>query len=144
MQIVVTVRALIIHKNKLLMCKHPQGQFYCLPGGKLEPGETIEAGMERELIEETGIKPIVGKLLFVNQFINDHIHRVEFFFHIKNDADYANFDPAAATHHFEIADFALADPTDPKYGLKPDFIAKKFPEIAQLGEDYAMQTIHSA
>lgn len=144
MQIVTTVRALIPHEGKLLMCRLPVHHFYCLPGGKLEPGETIEAGMERELIEETGIKPAVGKLLFINQYISDQTHRVEFFFHITNGADYAQFDPTAATHSHEIADFALADPADPKYDLRPDFLKSKFADIARLGEAYPLEIIHSA
>jgi ADP-ribose pyrophosphatase YjhB (NUDIX family) len=142
--IVVTTRALIIHDGKLLICKLSHNHdFYCLPGGKLDPGETIEAGLERELIEETGIKPVIGKLVFVNQFINAENHRIEFFFLVDNGADYANFDHGQGSHAFEIADFKLADPTGPELDLRPGFISQRFAELCSQGNDFPTETIVS-
>ena len=34
----------------------------------LEMGESLLDGLRREMIEETGVKPEIGKLLFVQQF----------------------------------------------------------------------------
>jgi ADP-ribose pyrophosphatase YjhB (NUDIX family) len=143
--IVVTTRALIVHEGKLLMCKlKPEYDWYCLPGGKLDPGETVEAGLERELIEETTVKPKVGKLLFINQFINAENHRIEFFFLIENGADYANADYSQASHAFEIADFMMADPTDPKYKLLPKFVRDRFKDIVAHGNDLETEIIASS
>jgi ADP-ribose pyrophosphatase YjhB (NUDIX family) len=142
--IIVTTRALIIHSNKLLMCKLKHNHdFYCLPGGKLDPGETIEAGLERELIEETGIKPVIGQLAFINQFINAENHRIEFFFLVSNGADYANFDPSQGSHAFEIADFKMTDPTDPQYNLMPAFIRDRFAGLCTQGNNVATEVITS-
>ena len=80
--------------------------------------------MERELIEETGIKPVVGNLLFINQLINDTHHRIEFFYHIKNSADYINADLSAATHANEIAEWKLADIRGEDYDLRPNFLVE--------------------
>lgn len=46
--------------------RRPQGLhggFWEFPGGKIEPGETIEACIEREIMEELGIAIEVGELL---------------------------------------------------------------------------------
>lgn len=46
--------------------KHPNS--WGLPGGKIEPGETLLAGMERECIEELGIFPSYLNLVPIEKF----------------------------------------------------------------------------
>ncbi|GAA3682701.1 hypothetical protein GCM10022224_053950 [Nonomuraea antimicrobica] len=36
--------------------------LWSIPGGRLEPGETDEAGVRREVLEETGLRVAVGRL----------------------------------------------------------------------------------
>jgi ADP-ribose pyrophosphatase YjhB (NUDIX family) len=140
----VTVRALIIDRGELFMVKHkPHHTYHALPGGRLEIGETLEDGLTRELIEETTIRPELGPLLFINQFINDRDHRVEFFFWVKNAAAYRSANPQAATHGFEITSFGFGDPTDPKLNLLPEFLQKRFPRLLELGEGYPTELIRS-
>ena len=50
----------IIHRrNRVLITQRPNGSYYSgyweFPGGKVERGESGEAGLERELLEELGI-----------------------------------------------------------------------------------------
>jgi len=47
------VSILIFNKGAVLTIQHPDGTI-SIPGGKLEPGETLEQGVVRELYEETG------------------------------------------------------------------------------------------
>ncbi|TDD35011.1 NUDIX domain-containing protein [Nonomuraea terrae] len=51
--------------GRLLLIKrgHPPGMgLWSLPGGRLEPGESDEAGVRREVLEETGLRVEVGRL----------------------------------------------------------------------------------
>lgn len=85
--------------------------YWCTPGGGLDLGEPIVTGLERELIEETGIRPTVGNLLLVQQFIDSKgREQLELFFHIKNAEDYLHIDLAETSHgHHEIEEFAFVD-----------------------------------
>lgn len=49
-------RAILINsKNEVLMCYSNGLQHYEFPGGHLEENETLEIGLKREILEETGI-----------------------------------------------------------------------------------------
>jgi len=66
---IIKVRAIILHEGKMLVVRHPHDtSFAALPGGKLEWGEDIRECLVREIIEELGVKPEVGRLLYVNNF----------------------------------------------------------------------------
>jgi 8-oxo-dGTP diphosphatase len=51
------VSAAVLRGNNILMIrreKDPFKGYWCLPGGKIRPNETIEEAMIREVREETG------------------------------------------------------------------------------------------
>ena len=56
----VAVGVLIQPDGSFLLTSRPQGKVYAgyweFPGGKLEAGETVEAALRRELVEEIGIE----------------------------------------------------------------------------------------
>ena len=58
------VAALIEYEGKLLECQRRRGSRFELlwefPGGKVEPGETLEAALARELREELGVVARIG------------------------------------------------------------------------------------
>lgn len=93
-RLTVKARGLAYLNGKVFAQRHkPYGDemsrdWWCLPGGKLEPGEAIEEGLVRELVEETGVQPEVGRLLFVQQFSDDDANYIEFIFQISNPADF--------------------------------------------------------
>jgi ADP-ribose pyrophosphatase YjhB (NUDIX family) len=55
---VLGVGALIIDRNRILLVergREPLKGYWSLPGGVLETGETLEQGIRREVLEETGL-----------------------------------------------------------------------------------------
>jgi 8-oxo-dGTP diphosphatase len=62
------VAALIESEGKLLVCQRRRGDTFELmwefPGGKVKPGETLEAALARELSEELGVHAQVGPQVY--------------------------------------------------------------------------------
>ena len=63
----VVMAAVVVRDGKYMICKRGPGRrlegVWEFPGGKLEPGETPEQGLERELREELGIETRVEGIL---------------------------------------------------------------------------------
>lgn len=62
---VVGVGAVCVRDGRLLLVRRgrPPGEgLWSLPGGRLEPGESLEEACARELVEETGLVGSVGPL----------------------------------------------------------------------------------
>ena len=56
-----TARAVLLDdKGRLGILYARNGNFYMLPGGKIEAGESYEAAVRREVIEETGWESRIG------------------------------------------------------------------------------------
>src|SRR5436190_1330327 len=67
-QPIVGVGAVIIQDGKVVLVKRryePLAGQWSLPGGRLELGETLEAGLAREMSEETGLVVHVGPVVDV-------------------------------------------------------------------------------
>ena len=43
-------------REKILLTQRTDNGLWCLPGGKMEPGESIEECCQREVFEETGLE----------------------------------------------------------------------------------------
>lgn len=86
----ISAKAIIIEKSRLLVLRlrDAEGDWYCLPGGGQEYGETLPAALNRECLEEIGSAVRVGRLRFVRDYIakhhefaaQDESHQVELMF----------------------------------------------------------------
>ena len=112
----INVRAIIIHENKLLLVKHTPyageaNDYYNTIGGGLDDNEDLVKGLEREVLEETGVTATVGRLLFVQQYTDARGDTIEFFFHITNDTAFQTIDLTKTTHgEKEIQEIGFFDP----------------------------------
>jgi len=128
----ISVRAIIEYKGKFLLVKHKaDSSYWCLPGGRIEDGENVLSALERELVEETNVKPEIGNLIYIHQIKeNDRYNIPEFFFHVKNAKDYLNHNVADSTHgEHELAEIDWVDVT--KVTVLPKFLSNELPDIAK-------------
>jgi 8-oxo-dGTP pyrophosphatase MutT (NUDIX family) len=58
-----TARGIVIHDGKLLLMERwrPGMHYFSIPGGGIEPDETPEECVEREILEETSVQVSVGR-----------------------------------------------------------------------------------
>ena len=60
----ISAKGVIVADDKVLLLRSPDGNWD-LPGGKVEMGEDILAGFQREVLEETGLVVVPEKLVSV-------------------------------------------------------------------------------
>ena len=111
------VRGIIYRDGKLLVTKFRQeddseSEHWGTFGGGLDVGESITTGLHREMIEETGIAPKIGKLLFIQQFHDGEKEQFELFFHIENPEDYSEIKLEETSHG--ILELTRSEFVDPK------------------------------
>ncbi len=86
-----SAKAIIIQNGKLLTIKYidAEGEWFTLPGGGQEVGETLTQALKRECLEEFGVEVEAGQLRYIREYIGknhefaDHdldAHQIEHMF----------------------------------------------------------------
>ena len=97
----VGVGAVIIRDGQVLLVKRgrePAKGLWAVPGGAVEPGETLQAAAEREIFEETGVVIRAGEPIFAFDLIEkDETGALKFHYVIVDlRAEYVSGEPVAA------------------------------------------------
>ena len=121
-QPIVGVGAVIIQDGKVVLVKRrfePLAGQWSLPGGRLELGETLEAGLAREMLEETGLEVEVGPVVDVfDRILLDPERKVRYHYVL---IDYlCRPIGGALTHGSDVAAAEFVDPGElDRYRLTP-------------------------
>jgi ADP-ribose pyrophosphatase YjhB (NUDIX family) len=121
-QPIVGVGAVIMHDGKVVLVKRrfePLAGQWSLPGGRLELGETLEAGLTREMLEETGLEIEVGPVVDVfDRILLDPERKVRYHYVL---IDYLCRPTGGALNHgSDVAAAELVDPSElERYRLTP-------------------------
>lgn len=84
MDIRVRVGAIIVKDGSILLVKHKKGEsvYWLLPGGGVEPKETLQQALAREVKEELSLNTKPEEMVFVSDSINEqegkHIIQIVF------------------------------------------------------------------
>ncbi|MGH3145186.1 MAG: NUDIX domain-containing protein [Rubrobacter sp.] len=76
----VRIGAVVERAGALLLVRHQKpglDPYWVLPGGRLEPDETIPECARREVAEETGLSARFVGVLYVGEFLRDGRHTVD-------------------------------------------------------------------
>lgn len=79
--------AVLVKGDKLLVQRDRDGEEYALPGGHVKIGETLEAGLIRETMEEMGVEIRCKRLLWSEECFWEwkgrQAHNIAFYFEIE-------------------------------------------------------------
>jgi 8-oxo-dGTP pyrophosphatase MutT (NUDIX family) len=111
-------RALIVREDNILLLRkagYAAGERYVLPGGKQDPGETLEQALQRECLEEIGTRVGIGRLVYVADYFKPREIRppatrqlVDFLFECHVPDDYVPGNgPRPDRHQIEVVWAAL-------------------------------------
>ncbi len=125
--------AVLIEDGKMLLLEQrvsgSSERRWSLPGGTVEPGETIEECLVREVREETGLEVALDRLLYVCDRIDGDTHVVHITFAVRRTggALKARAEPEGGAHPIRSVKMV------PLASLREYGFGEKFCELAAAG-----------
>jgi len=139
MHIEVSCRA-IIYKDPYLLVSN-QGGIHCLPWWRLDPGESIEECLRRELIEELNFQASNLTLVAIHEFLKWEKNRFDFIYLVDNPEDFDMEKSKNAVDAHEYTEMKRIDIFDTNTVILPSQIIDrikigKFDKIYKFTNDY--------
>ncbi len=108
---VVAVGAIVVDALDLLLVRRaraPAAGTWSVPGGRVEPGETLAEAVVRELAEETGLEGACGELVGWTELLDEEHHAVilDFKVYLLERAALRAGDDAAEARWVPVGDVA--------------------------------------
>lgn len=136
----IRVGTVVERDGALLLVRHEKPDrepYWVLPGGRLEPGETIPECAERELTEETGLEGRFVGVLYVSEFLQEGRHTVDITARMEASGGEANLgsDPEVEEgSETTLKELRWVEPGDlNKLTLLPGWIKERLIEDATRG-----------
>jgi ADP-ribose pyrophosphatase YjhB (NUDIX family) len=116
MEIIVRAAVILLEDNRMLLIKQyvTPTRGWSMPGGHLEPQETIEQCLIREWKEETGLEVKIKELLYVtDRFRGSDTHVVHFTFLLERTSDkpgeyeWTHLDPRPSKSSAELREIKM-------------------------------------
>jgi ADP-ribose pyrophosphatase YjhB (NUDIX family) len=121
--------AILIQNEKILLAEHckKNESYFVLPGGTVDPHETVEETLAREIKEEAGLTVKVGKLVLVHQSVNKtNRHDLQMIFrvqlsggHLKETINHVTDPALKSLQWIELKDF---EKTNFKPGIQKELL----------------------
>lgn len=120
------VGGVVIKRQQVLLCHEPAGDFWYLPGGRVEMGEEARQSLEREIYEELQMPARVGRMLWVTENFFElegtPIHEVGLYFALDIPLE-PTPEPLIGQEAGQKLWFRWIPLQDlPKINLRPDFL----------------------
>lgn len=111
---VVAVGAVVVDDERLLMVRRghgPAAGTWAVPGGRVEPGETLAEAVVRELRQETGIEGVCGRMIGLVERLpdddgDDHLVIIDYEVSLFESVDPVAADDAAEARWVDLGDVA--------------------------------------
>ena len=130
----------IVRDDCILLIQHRETatgrSYWLLPGGGIEDGETEEAWVVREMLEETHLEVGIERLLMEQETPNDRIYQSEktYLCHVIRGEAAPGEEPEPEHYTVysiaEVGWFELKDPATWGESVTPD--AKTYPELVRI------------
>lgn len=126
----IRLTGILIENNRILLVQQrlSSKRNWSLPGGRLEHGETIESGLKREMLEETGLLVEIDKLLYVCDVTQSKSPLIHMTFLLKRGGGKISL-PTNEFDHNPIHDVRFVSIDD----LADYNFSQKFVELAKEG-----------
>lgn len=140
-------RGLIPDKNKILLCKtlDLKKQFYYLPGGHIEQGESAYNALLRELKEETGFECNISKFLGCLEYSfepgeNSICHNHEYNFVFKASSDFISYHKPIASPESKIGLTWISLEDLSKIDLRPEPFITLIPQWLKIDNSLSFKS----